>query len=126
MARSALPLILVDNANILSILNEGEFKFSALSFEEAKAIIDMHDEDDVIKCFSGYELKKVVFDYLNVTDRDFKYEPITDMKVGQDAITFKLYRTPSETQPVITTAAGGVAKKIENVYVTCQYISRLK
>ena len=126
MARSNLPLILVDNANILSILNEGEYKFSPLSFEEAKAIIDMHDDDDVIKCFSGYELKQVVFNYLNVTDRDFKYEPITEMKVGQDAITFKLYRTPSESQPVIKTATGGEAKKIENVYVTCQYFFRLK
>ncbi len=126
MARTKLPLILVDNANALSILNEGEYKFTALSFEETKAIIDMHDEDDVIKCFSGYELKQVVFNYLNVADRDFKYEPVTEMIVGQDAIAFKLYRTPSETQPVITTKAGGEAKKVENVYVTCQYISRLK
>ena len=126
MARTKLPLILVDNANALSILHEGEYKFTALSFEETKAIIDMHDEDDVIKCFSCYELKQVVFNYLNVTDRDFKYEPITDMKVGQDAITFKLYRTPSETQPVLKTANGIEAKKIENVYVTCQYFFRLK
>ena len=126
MARTKLPLILVDNANILSIMNEGEFKFSALTFEEARAIIDMHDEDDVIKCFSGYELKQVVFNYLNIADRNFKFEPITDMLVGQDAITFKLYRTPSESLPIITTAAGGEAKKVENVYVTCQYISRLK
>ncbi|MBQ5968807.1 MAG: DUF1874 domain-containing protein [Clostridia bacterium] len=126
MARSDLPLILVDNTNILSILNEGEYKFTNLTFEEAKAIIDMHDDDDVIKFFSGYELKQVVFNYLNVTDRDFKYEPITDMKVGQDAITFKLYRTPSETQPVLKTANGIEAKKIENVYVTCQYFFRLK
>ena len=126
MARTKYPLILVDNANILSILNEGEFKFSALTFEEAKAIIDMYDEDDVIKCFSGYELKQVVFNYLNVADRNFKFVPITEMLVGQDAITFKIYRTPSESQPIITTTAGGEAKKIENVYVTCQYISRLK
>ncbi len=126
MARTDLPLILVDNTNIMSILDEGEYKFSLLTFEEAKAIIDMHDEDDVIKFFSGYELKQVVFNYLNVEDRDFKFEPITGMKVGQDAITFKIYRTKSETQPVITTENGGLAKKIENVYVTCQYVSRLK
>ena len=68
----------------------------------------------------------MVFNYLNVADRNFKYEPITEMLVGQDAITFKLYRTPSESQPVIATADGGEAKKVENVYVTCQYISRLK
>ncbi len=126
MARSALPLILVDNANILSLLGEGEFKFNPLSFEEAKMIIDMHDDDDVIKCFSGYELKQVVFNYLKVNERDFKYEPLTEMKVGQDAITFKIYRTPSTTQPVISTGDGIEAKKIENVYVTCLHFSRLK
>ena len=126
MARSKLPLILVDNANILSLLNEGEFKFNTLSFEEAKMIIDMHDDDDVIKCFSGYELKQIVFNYLNVTERDFKYEPLTEMQVGQDAITFKIYRTPSETQPVIHTDDGSEAKKIENVYVTCLHFCRLK
>lgn len=126
MARSNVPLLLVDNQNIMSILNEGEFKCTALSFEEAKAIIDMHDEDDVIKLFSGYELEQVVFNYLGVENRAFEYMRITDMLVGQDAIAFKLYRTPSETQPIITTAAGSQAKKIENVYVSCQYISRMK
>ena len=126
MARSELPLILVDNANALSILDKGEYRFSELSFEEARTIVDMHDVDDVIKFFSGYDLKQVVFNYLGVADRAFKYEPVSGMKVGQDAIAFKIYRTPSETQPVLITAAGGEAKKIENVYVTCQYISRLK
>ncbi|MBP3937844.1 MAG: hypothetical protein IK955_00420 [Clostridia bacterium] len=126
MARTKFPLLLVDNKNILSVINEGEFKFSPLTFVEAKSIIDMHDEDDVINLFSGRDLEKVVYNYLDVEDRNFEYMPINNMVVGQDAIIFKLYITPSETQPIITTESGAMAKKIENIYVTCQLVSRIK
>ena len=61
MARSQLPLLLIDNQNIMTILNDGEFKCESLTFEEAKAIIDMHDEDDVKKVFSGQNLEEIVF-----------------------------------------------------------------
>ena len=126
MARSLVPLLLVDNQNVMSILNEGEFKCCPLTFEEAKAIIDMHDEDDVIKLFSGHDLEDIVFNYLGVENRNFEYKNIKDMRVGQDVIAFKLYVTPSETQPIIETPIGSQAKKIQNIYVTCQYISSLR
>lgn len=126
MARTQTPLLLVDNKNVMSVLNEGEFKCCPLTFEEAKAIIDMHDVDDVIKLFSGHDLEEIVFNYLGVENRDFEYKNINDMRVGQDAIAFKLYVTPSETQPIIKTPIGSQAKKIQNIYVTCQFISRLK
>lgn len=126
MARTQTPLLLVDNKNVMSVLNEGEFKCCPLTFEEAKAIIDMHDVDDVIKLFSGHDLEEIVFNYLSVENRDFEYKNINDMRVGQDAIAFKLYVTPSETQPIIETPIGSQAKKIQNIYVTCQFISRLK
>ena len=126
MARTKFPLLLVDNKNIMSVINEGEFKFSPLTFEDAKSIIDMHDEDDVIKLFSSLSLEEVVFNYLGVEDRNFEYAEGNDMIVGQDAIAFKLYVTPSETQPIITTDNGAMAKKIQNIYVTCQFVSRLK
>ena len=48
------------------------------------------------------------------------------MRVGQDAIAFKLYITPSETQPIIETPIGSQAKKIQNIYVTCLFITRVK
>ena len=83
---------------------------------DAQAKIDDLCEEAIRKDLIGFA----------VTDRDFKYEPLTEMQVGQDAITFKIYRTPSETQPVISTADGAEAKKIENVYVTCLHFSRLK
>ncbi len=126
MARTKFPLLLVDNKNIMSVINEGEFKFSPLTFEDAKSIIDMHDEDDVINLFSGHSLEEIVFNYLDVEDRNFEYGHINNMIVGQDAIAIKLYITPSETQPIITTENGAMAKKIQNIYVTCQLVTRLK
>ena len=38
----------------------------------------------------------------------------------------KRYVAPSETQPVIHTDDGVEAKKIQNIYVYCQYLSRIK
>lgn len=111
---------------MMSVLNEGEFKCENLSFEEARAIIDVHDEEDVLRCFSNNDIETVIFDYLNVSKRNFPYKHIRNMRVGQDAIVFKLYITPSETQPVITADDGVEAKKIQNVYVYCQYLARLK
>ena len=50
---------------------------------------------------------------------------IRNMRPGQDALVFKLYVTRSETQPVIQADDGVEAKKIQNVYVYCQYLSRI-
>ena len=125
MKREDLPLLLVDNRNVMSMMNEGEFRCSGLSFEEAKAIIEMHEEHDIIRCFAGYDLEEIVFDYLGIEQRGIKYKNIANMRVGQDAIAFKLFITPSETQPVIQTPIGSEAKKIQNIYVYCQYITRI-
>ncbi len=125
MKREDLPLLLVDNRNVMSVMNEGEFRCSGLSFEEAKAIIEMHEERDIIRCFAGYDLEEIVFDYLGIEQRGIKYKNIANMRVGQDAIAFKLFITPSETQPVIQTPIGSEAKKIQNIYVYCQYITRI-
>ena len=125
MRREDLPLLFVDNINVMSMMNEGEFRCSGLSFEEAKAIIEMHEEDDIIRCFAGYDLEEIVFHYLGIEQRGIKYKNIANMRVGQDAIAFKLFITPSETQPVILTPIGSEAKKIQNVYVYCQYITRI-
>ena len=40
MEKSQLPLLLLDNASMSTVLNDGEFKISSLSFVEAKAIVD--------------------------------------------------------------------------------------
>lgn len=120
------PLLLVDNNNILSIINEGEFKCYPLTFEEVHAMLDTYPEDQVAKCFSSYDLEEVVFDYIGAQRKNYVQLCMTDLQVGQYAIAFKLYKTPSETQPVITTRLGEQAKKIQNIYVLCQLITRLK
>lgn len=121
-----IPLLLLDNSSMMSVINQGEFKCTNLSFEEAKAIIDMHDEADVLRCFADDGIQTIIFNYLGIERRDFTHKHIRNMRPGQDAIVFKLYVTPSETQPVIMTDDGVEAKKIQNVYVYCQYLSRLK
>ena len=119
------PLLLLDNSSTMTVLNQGEFKCQNLSFEEAKSIIEMHDESDILRCFSNSDIETVIYDYLGVSKRDFAYKRIRNMRPGQDAIVFKLYVTPSETQPVIQADDGVEAKKIQNVYVYCQYLMRL-
>jgi len=118
------PLLLLDNSNMMSLLNEGEFQCRNLTFDEARAIIDVYDEDDVLCCFSNNDIETVIFDYLEITKRNFVQKRIGNMREGQDAIVFKLYVTPSETQPVIQGPAGIEAKKIQNVYVYCQFLTR--
>ena len=122
---SDTPLLLLDNSAMMSVINQGDYRCTNLSFEEAKAVLDMHGDYDVIKCFSDSALEEVIFNYLGITPRDYPYKKIRFMKPSQEAIVFKLYITPSETQPVIN-VDGIEAKKIQNVYVYCQFIARYK
>ena len=126
MAVHDKPLLLVDDNNILSIINEGEFKCYNLTFEEVHAMLDTYPEDAVATCFSSFELEEIVFDYIGAERKNYLQLCMTNLQVDQYAIAFKLYRTPSETQPVVTTINGAQAKKIQNVYVYCQLITRTK
>lgn len=122
----ANQLLLLDNNSMVGVLNKGTYKCTDVTFEEAKAIIEMHQQEDILKCFSNLEIEQVIYDYLNIEKRDFIYKRFRDMRVGQDGLVFKLYVTQSETQPVIITDKGNEAKKIQNVYVYCQLISRME
>ena len=119
-------LLLLDNSSMMSVVNKGVFKCTDVTFEEAKAILEMHDEKDVIQCFTNMNIQTIIFVYLGIEKRNFQFKRIRDMKVNQDGLVFKLYETPSETQPVIITDKGNEAKKIQNVYVYCQLISRIE
>ncbi len=121
----SLPLLLLDNSSMMSVLNEGEFKCYNLPFEEAKHLLEVYEEKDILRCFSNQDIETVIFDYLGVTKRNFEYKRIRNIRPGQDAIVFKLYVTPSETQPIIQADDGVEAKKIQNVYVYCQYLTRI-
>jgi len=122
----SLPLLLLDNSSMMSVLNEGTFECVNLSFEEAKHLLELHEEDNVLRCFADAEIETVIFDYIGATKRNFEYKKIRNMRPGQDAIVFKLYVTPSKTQPIIQADDGVEAKKIQNVYVYCQHLIRVK
>ncbi len=122
---NSLPLLLLDNSNMISVLNEGEFKCHNLSFEDARHILSVYDEKDVLRCFSNQDIETIIYDYLGIEKKNYTYKHIRNMRPGQDAIVFKLYITPSETQPIIQADDGVEAKKIQNVYVYCQLISRI-
>ncbi|MBQ7097908.1 MAG: hypothetical protein IJN96_07495 [Clostridia bacterium] len=123
--KKLLPLLLLDNSSVMTVLNEGEFKCYNLSFEEAKHILEVYDESDVLRCFTNPDIEQVIYEQLGVKKNNFEYKKIRNMRPGQDAVVFKLYITPSETQPIIQADDGVEAKKIQNVYVYCQYLTRL-
>lgn len=125
MEHKDLPLLLLDNSSMMSVLNEGVYKCHNLSLEEATQILETYDEEHILRCFSDQTLETVIYDYLGAEKRNFEYKRIRNMRPGQDALVFKLYVTRSETQPVIQADDGVEAKKIQNVYVYCQYLSRI-
>ena len=43
------PLLLLDNSS-MHVVGVGNYKVQAISFEDAKAIIDMFDEEDILRC----------------------------------------------------------------------------
>lgn len=125
-ANVGYPLLLLNNETLAYILGNGDFRFTNLTFDEARSILDMNAEEDIVRCFENVEMEEVIYNYLGIERRAFKYKPVRQMKVGQDGIAFKLYITPSGTQPIILGEEGEQAKKVKNVYVYCQHIVRLK
>ena len=124
MEHKDLPLLLLDNSSMMSVLNEGSFKCHNMLLEEAKVILEEYDEEDILRCFSNQDIETIMFDYLGIARKNFTYKKIRNMRPGQDAIAFKTYVTPSETQPVIETKYESQAKKIQNIYVYCQLIQK--
>lgn len=119
------PLLLLDNSNMNCLFNEGEFICTNMSFEEAREIIGMYNKEDILLCFTHTDTYDIIFNYIDIPKKDYQYKHIRNMRVNQDGIIFKIYITPSETQPIIH-ADGVEAKKIQNVYVYCVHISRIK
>lgn len=123
---ASAPLLLLDNSSLLKVLNDGVFKFQTIGFEEAKAIIDMHSTEQIQRCFSNQEIEKIIYDYIGMQKRDYPFKEVERMLPEQDGIIFRLYITESKTRPIIKTEYGNQAKKIQNVYVHCELISRIE
>ncbi len=124
--RHGNPLLLLDNSSMTSVLGQGEFSLRNMSFDETRAILEMFGEDEVCKGFIDTSIEQVIFGYLGIGRKNYRFKEVRHMAVGQEALVFKLYVTPSETQPIILSEDGVEAKKIQNVYVYCQYLTRVR
>lgn len=124
MGADKTPLLLIDSETMY-VIGAGTYKVESISFEEARGIIEVFDDSDILKCYTDRAIDQVVHDYVGVEKRNFTYQKIRSMRPGQMAIVFKTHTTPSETQPIVEPAPGVQAKKIQNVYVFCESITRL-
>ena len=124
MGKDGNPLLLLDNSTMY-VIGRGTYKVDPATFAEAKAIIDIFDAEDVLRCYTDSAIDQVVHDYIGVQERDFPRKRITSMREGQMAIAFKQHISPSETQPIIDVDGTQQAKKIQNVYIYCEIITRI-
>ena len=120
------PMLLLDNASMMNVIGDGEYSSHKMSLEETRALLEDLEVEDIRICFSNSDIVNIIFPWLGIKNRDFEYKEPKRMHVGQDAIVFKLHVTPSETQPVVELEDGIEAKKIQNIYVYCQYLTRVK
>lgn len=123
--KDKMPLLLLDNSNMNTLFNEGEYKCTNMTFEEAREIIGMYEKEEILLCFTHPDTYDIIFNYIGVPKKDYQYKKIKNMWVNQDGIIFKIYTTPSETQPIIH-IEDVEAKKIQNIYVYCVHITRTK
>lgn len=120
------PLLLLDNSATMTVMGEGEFQCRRMTFEETRAVLETFPEEDVRLCFSNAAIVNNIFGYLGIENKKYKHKEAHHIAVGQEALIFKLYNAPSETQPIIDFDNGWEAKKIQNVYVYMQYLIRVK
>ena len=120
------PLLLLDNSSMMNVIGDGEFSSHNMTLEETKAVLETFGEEEIRICFSNSDITNIIFPWLELPNKEYKYKEPMRMHVGQEALVFKLHVTPSETQPIVELENGVEAKKIQNIYVYCQYLTRVK
>ncbi|MFR8126096.1 MAG: hypothetical protein ACLU8J_04055 [Acutalibacter sp.] len=58
------PLLLLDNSTMY-VIGAGDYHSTNLSFEEAKAIIDMYSTEDILRCFTDRH-RQVLHDFMGI------------------------------------------------------------
>lgn len=84
------PLLLLDNGTLAYILGDGDYRFTNIKFEEAKAIMEMKGTADIVRLFANPDLEHTMSEYLGIEKQEFTYDPEQELHVGQDAIVFML------------------------------------
>ena len=112
----------------MEAVDPDQAEVAGVSVSAQRSCVILLDEADaplkMISWLDNRATEQVLHDFVGIEPRDFAYKPIRKMRVGQDAIAVKLHITPSETQPEVEASDGVTAKKIQNIYVYCQYITR--
>ena len=67
------PLLLLDNSNMNTLFNEGEYKCTNMTFEEAREIIGMYNKEDIILCFSHPDTYDIIFNYIGIPKKDYEH-----------------------------------------------------
>lgn len=124
MSKDGLPLLLLDNST-MSVIGKGTYKVEPVSFKEAKDIIDTFSAEDVLRCYTDNTIDQVIHDFVGVEYRDFLRKKIREMRPGQMAISFKQHIETSASQPIVEPEKGIEAKKIQNIYIYCEIITRM-
>lgn len=68
------PLLLLDNSTMY-VIGAGDYHSTNLSFEEAKAIIDMYSTEDILRCFTDRATEQVLHDFVGIEPRNFPTSP---------------------------------------------------
>lgn len=118
------PLLLLDNASMLALLHQGCFRLQEISFEEVKAILEMHGSREVVRCFSNAGDRTAAVQASGRCHPQLQLRTRGEHGGGPGRLAFRLYVTPSETQPSIRTEYGNEATKVQNLYVYCQFLTR--
>ena len=121
-----LPLLLIDEKQVLELTSQGTFKFEYLNFNEVDAIIETHESDDILCCFSKATVADIVFGALKFAEKDYVQIAETEMKPGQDAIIFKLLTKPFSPITTPTSFDGIESKKVKETYICCQLLTRIE
>ncbi len=124
MSKDGLPLLLLDNSTMY-VIGKGTYKVEPVSFAEAKDIIDTFSVEDILRCYTDNTIDQVIHDFVGVEYRDFPRKKIREMRPGQMAITFKQHIETSSSQPIVEPEEGIQAKKIQNIYIYCEIITRM-
>lgn len=74
MAEKKEPLLLLDNSTMY-VIGAGDYHSTNLTFEEAKAIIDMYQTEDILRCFTDRATEQVLHDFVGIEPRDFPTSP---------------------------------------------------
>ena len=101
------PLLLLDNGTLAYIIGNGDYRFTNIKFEEARAIIDMKGEADVVRVYANPDLEHSMYEYLGIQQGNFQYAPVRSMKIGQEKNQEYVHILPACGAPQIEDGQSG-------------------